>query len=150
MVKIIVDKQEYAKLVQEKSKNPHILEDAFISFLAGGTMGAIYQVLVNWLMVSFEFSDKVAIGCTSLGFIFIAAVLTGFGVFDSLVTKFKFGLIIPITGFAHSITSALLDYKRDGLVTGLGSNMFKLAGCVVLYGTVAAFICALVKVVIYG
>lgn len=145
-----MDKEEYVQLVESKSKNPNILEDAFISFLTGGVLGVSFQVVVEWFMKMFELESKTAIGWTLLIFISLAAFLTAFGVFDSLVSKFKFGLIIPITGFAHSVSSALLDYKRDGLITGLGSNMFKLAGCVILYGTVSAFIFAIVKVIIYG
>ena len=53
--------------------------------------------------------------------------------------KFKCGLIVPITGFAHSITSSALDYKNDGLITGLGGYLFRLAGCILLYGIIAAF-----------
>lgn len=145
-----MDKAEYAKRVKEKSKNPRIIEDAGISFLVGGLLGAIHQILTVWFMALFDISSKTASGWTSLVFIATAAILTGFGVFDTLIAKFKFGLIIPITGFAHSISSALLDNKKDGLVTGLGSNMFKLAGCVILYGIVSAFILAIVKVIIYG
>ncbi len=147
---INVEKEEYVRLVESKSKNPHILEDAFISFLTGGVLGASFEVLTSWFIKMFDLTSKVAVGWSLLVFIFAAALLTGFGVFDSLVSKFKFGLIIPITGFAHSISSALLDYKRDGLITGLGSNMFKLAGCVILYGTASAFLFAIVKVIIYG
>ena len=145
-----MDKEEYGKIVDSKSKNPLILDDAFISFLTGGVLGAAYEILTTWFIDMFEISDKIACGWSCLVFILIAALLTGFGVFDTLVSKFKFGLIIPITGFAHSISSALLDYKRDGLVTGMGSNAFKLAGCVILYGTISAFIFAILKVIIYG
>lgn len=147
---IQVNKEEYGQLVSSKSKNPNILEDAFKSFLTGGVLGATCEILTTWFMKIFELSDKVACGCTCLTFIAIAAILTGFGVFDSLISKFKFGLIIPITGFAHSLSSALIDYRKDGFITGLGSNMFKLAGCVILYGTVSAFFLAIVKVIIYG
>lgn len=145
-----MDKEEYAKLVKEKSKNPFVLEDAFVSFLAGGAMGAMYEILTTWYMKIFELTEKVALGWTCLTFILLAVIMTGIGVFDSLIAKLKFGLIIPITGFAHSVASSMLDYKKDGLVTGLGSNMFKLAGSVILYGTVFAFIFAIIKVIIYG
>ena len=145
-----MDKKEYLDLVESKSKNPHLLGDALISFLVGGTLGGIFEILTEWYMKIFEVADTVAVGISLLSFIVVAVILTGFGVFDSLVSKFKFGLIIPITGFAHSIASSLVDYKNDGLVTGLGSNMFKLAGAVILYGTLAGFLCAIVKVIIYG
>jgi len=145
-----VDKEEYRQLVKTKDKNPNILEDAFISFLAGGVLGGAYEILTSWFIKIFELSEKVALGWSCLTFIALAAILTGFGVFDTLISKFKFGLIIPITGFSHSVASSLLDYKKDGLVTGLGSSMFKLAGSVILYGTISAFVLAIVKVIIYG
>lgn len=145
-----MDKQEYVDLVESKSKTPNILENAFISFLSGGILGGLFEILANSYMNLFALEETVALGWTLLTFIFLAILLTGFGVFDTLVSKFKFGLIIPITGFAHSVASSLLDYRKDGLITGLGSNMFKLAGCVILYGTSAAFIGAILKVIIYG
>lgn len=145
-----MDKEEYVQLVESKSKNPNILQDAFISFLVGGVMGGAFEVLTLWYIEMFDLASKIATGWSILTFIALAIVLTGFGVFDNLIAKFKFGLIIPITGFAHSVSSSLLDYRKDGLITGLGSNMFKLAGCVILYGTFAGFIGAILKVIIYG
>lgn len=145
-----MDKEEYAALVKKKSANPKIFDNALISFLIGGVAGAIYQIIVTWSMDLFEISDKVATGYACIAFILFAIILTGAGVFDNLVSKFKFGLIIPITGFAHSVASSLMDFKKDGLITGLGSNMFKLAGSVILYGMVSAVVCALIKVIIYG
>ena len=145
-----MEKEEYKTLVDSKSKNPALLEDALISFLAGGVLGGSYEILTMWYIKIFEITAKVASGWTCLTFILLAIVLTGFGVFDNIVSKFKFGVIIPITGFAHSVASSLLDYRKDGLITGLGSNMFKLAGCVILYGTVSAFVFTLIKVIIYG
>ena len=145
-----MDKKEYALLVNKKSKNPRIFEDALASFLSGGVLGALYQILTVWIIKVFEVDTKVALGMTCILFILIAIILTGFSVFDDLVKKFKFGLIIPITGFAHSVASSLLDYKEEGLITGLGSNMFKLAGSVILFGVVSAFIFTIIKVIIYG
>ncbi len=147
---ILVNKEEYGQLVKSKSRNPFILKDAGISFLAGGVLGASFEMTTVVLINLFDLSSKDATGWSLLIFIMLAILLTGFGVFDSLISKFKFGLIIPITGFAHSVMSALLDNKKDGLITGLGSNMFKLAGCVILYGTISAFLFAIVKVIIYG
>ena len=82
--------------------------------------------------------------------IFIASLLTALGFFDNWVTRVKAGLIVPTTGFAHSITSAALDYKKEGMITGLGSNFFKLAGSVLLYGIISAFFLAILGVIIYG
>lgn len=141
---------DYLKLLKDESKNPSILEDAFISFLSGGILGMTCQILVESYIKIFNISLNLSISLTALTFIFASSLLTGFGVYDELVEKYKFGLIIPITGFAHSIASSLMDYRRDGFVTGLGSNMFKLAGSVILFGSIFAFIGAIVKVMIYG
>ena len=69
----------------------------------------------------------------------MASLLTGIGIFDKLVTIFRCGLLIPITGFAHSMTSCALDYRNEGPIYGIGSNMFKLAGSVIVYGIVSAW-----------
>ena len=85
-----------------------------------------------------------------LTLIVIASILTALGVFDILVTKVKSALIIPITGFAHSITSAALEYKTEGLVLGIGANIFKLAGTVILYGVVAVYLFGILRLLIMG
>ena len=77
-------------------------------------------------------------------------LIYSFRFFDNWVTTCKCGLIIPTTGFAHSVSSSALDYKKDGLITGLGSNFFKLAGSVILYGIISSFILVIVKVIISG
>ena len=75
------------------------------------------------------------------------SLLTALGKADNLFVKLKCGLIIPITGFAHSITSSIIDYKREGLLN-MGSNAFKLAGSVILYGIVSAVILTMIKVLL--
>ena len=82
--------------------------------------------------------------------IFIASLSTALGFFDKLVAKFRCGLLIPITGFAHSMTSAALDYRKEGPIYGLGANIFKLAGSVILYGVVAAWFFGMIRYFIGG
>ena len=82
--------------------------------------------------------------------IFISCLCTALGFFDNLVVKAKAGLIIPITGFAHAMTSAMIDYKKEGFVTGIGSNAFKLTGSVILYGVVSAYIFGMIRYLFFG
>ena len=70
--------------------------------------------------------------------------------FNNWVNFAKCGLIIPITGFAHAMMSAALEYKKEGLVTGIGANMFKLAGSVIIFGVVSAYLFGLLRFVIMG
>ena len=82
--------------------------------------------------------------------IFIAALFTALGFFDKWVTFARCGLIIPITGFSHSMMSAALEYKKEGPIYGIGSNAFKLAGSVILYGVVSAWTFGIIRLIIGG
>lgn len=143
-------KEEYKALVKKMSPKENKLKNAFIAFLTGGFVGFTGEVIVHILMESFGLSRVDS--CAWLAFILIlfASFMTAIGKFDNWVSTCKCGLIIPTTGFAHSVQSSALDYKKDGFITGIGSNIFKLAGSVILYGIVSAFFLILLKVVIYG
>lgn len=141
---------KYLKLVKENTLKEDTLKNAFISFLSGGVLGLMAEALTNIYMKILYLEKSSALTLMTITFIFIAVILTGLGSFDDLVKKYRFGLLIPITGFASSVASSLMDYKNEGTITGLGANMFKLAGAVILYGIVSAFILALIKGVFYG
>ena len=142
--------QEYQKFIKQYTPKTKAFENALISFLIGGLLGAGSEVLLElyqfWLHLPRKESGVLVI----LTLIIIASILTALGVFDILVTKVKSALIIPITGFAHSITAAALEYRTEGLVLGIGANIFKLAGTVILYGTVAVYIFGLVRLLLIG
>lgn len=144
-----MEKKEYSRLVKKNSTKEHVLKNCLTSFLVGGIVGVIGEFLVNFYSI-FNITKNEATTWMLITLIFFACLFTALGFFDDLVTKFRCGLIIPITGFAHSVMSCMLDYKKDGLVCGVGSNTFKLAGSVLLYGMVAGFLLALIKVLIYG
>ncbi len=145
-----MNKEEYKKLVKKHVPKKNKIKSLIIAFLVGGLIGFLGQVCVNILISSFGLIKTEAFAWTGLIIIFIASLLTALGFFDNWVSKVKAGLIIPTTGFAHSITSCALDYKKDGLITGLGSNFFKLAGSVILYGVISAFFLCVLEVIIHG
>lgn len=145
-----MNKEEYKKLVKDMSPKEPKLRNAVVAFLVGGGVGFIGEVIVNILMKSFGIARVDAFAWLAFIVIVFATFMTAIGKFDNWVCKAKCGLIIPTTGFAHSVQSAALDYKKDGLVTGIGANVFKLAGSVILYGIVSAFFLVLLKVVLYG
>ena len=140
----------YDEIVKKYTPKEDILKNAIITFLAGGTIGALSELLLvcysTWLNLPRKESGVLVI----LTLIFISSILTACGVFDVCVSKLKSALIIPITGFAHSITSAALDYRKEGLVVGIGANIFKLAGTVILYGVVSVYIFGLLRFIIMG
>ena len=82
--------------------------------------------------------------------IFISSLFTALGFFDKIIEKVRCGIIVPITGFAHSMSSAALEYKNEGLVLGIGANVFKLAGTVILYGVVSVYFFGLIRLLVMG
>ena len=143
-------KDDYKKLVKKHTPREPKLRNIVVAFFVGGFIGFIAEFLIYMLQESFGMSKVIAGSWTCLIIIAISSILTAFGFFDNWVNKCKCGLIIPTTGFAHSVTGSALDYKKDGLITGLGSNIFKLAGSVILYGVISAFILVVIRVVING
>jgi len=144
-----MNKEEYGRLVKKYTPSEDKLKNALMAFVVGGLIG-VFSCFIFQLLLKFNISDKDANVWTLLILIFASSLFTGLGFFDNWVAKVRCGLIVPITGFAHSITASAMEYKKDGLITGLGANIFKLAGCVLLYGVVSAFILTLIKVVFYG
>ena len=145
-----MNKEEYKKFIKSKYPKEPKLKNMLISFLVGGFIGLVGQILSKLLMICFALSQVVSYSIVCLLLIFLASLFTGLGFFDDWVSFAKCGLIIPTTGFAHSMTSCALEYKKDGLITGIGANFFKLAGSVLLYGIISAFFLCLVKVVFHG
>ena len=143
-------KDDYKKLVKKHTPREPKLRNIVVAFFAGGFIGFFAEFLIYMLQESFGMSKVIAGSWTCLIIIAISSILTAFGFFDNWVNKCKCGLIIPTTGFAHSVTGSALDYKKDGLITGLGSNIFKLAGSVILYGVISAFIFVVIRAVING
>lgn len=132
------------KAVENRGRN------AFIAFFSGGIVGLIGEGIIELLCYLYHMSRTEASSIMIVILIFVASLCTALGFFDKLVTKFKCGLLIPITGFAHSMTSAALDYKKEGPIYGIGSNMFKLAGSVILYGVVSAWFFGMIRYIIGG
>lgn len=145
-----MEKEEYKILVKKHSPKENRLKNIGVAFFVGGCIGFASEFLVEFLKVSFGMNNTDACLWVSLIIILVSSIFTGLGFFDNWVGKARCGLIIPTSGFAHCVASSALDYKKDGLVTGLGANFFKLAGSVILYGIISAFLLVIVRVVISG
>ena len=145
-----MNREEYKKLVKKYEPKKNNCISLLMAFLVGGLIGFLGQVIVNVLISSFDVAKLDAYVWSCIIIIGSASLLTALGFFDSWVGKVKAGLIIPTTGFAHSVTSSALDYRKEGLITGVGANIFKLAGSVILYGVISAFFLCLLEVIIHG
>ena len=145
-----MNKEEYKKIVDKNTPKENYIKNALIAFLIGGSLGTLSELLLRGYSIWFNLPRKEAGIIVTLSLILIASILTAMGIFDTLVTKVKSALIIPITGFAHSMTSAALEYKNEGLILGIGANIFKLSGTVILYGIVSVYIFGILRLLIMG
>lgn len=143
-------KEEYKKLVSKYTPKYNRLKSILIAFLVGGTIGMIGQGLIDFYSKVCNLTIKDAKTYMIVTLIFISSLLTALGFFDNIVSKVKCGIIVPITGFAHAMTSAALEYRKEGLILGLGSNIFKITGSVILYGVVSAYVFGIIRVLIIG
>ena len=145
-----MEKKEYKKIVDKYTPSESRLKNAFVAFMIGGFMGVLGNFLVDFYSYYFNLSSKDASVFMIITLIFLGCFFTCLGFFDKWVNFAKCGLIIPITGFAHAMMSAALEYRKEGLVTGIGSNMFKLAGSVIIFGVVSAYIFGLLRLLVIG
>ncbi|MCI6691992.1 MAG: stage V sporulation protein AC [Clostridium sp.] len=146
--KMTTTQQEFDALVKGIEPKRPLLKNCIRAFLSGGAICTIGQIL-QWIFINyFGFDEKTSVSPTIVVLIFVAALLTGFGVFDHISQWAGCGTAVPITGFANSIASASMEHKSEGLVLGVAGNMFRLAGAIVVYGVISAFIVATIKMTI--
>ncbi len=143
-------KDRYLQIVEKNTPKEDVLKNAMIAFFCGGLFGSLSELLLNYYTIWFNLPRKDSGVLVIITLIILASILTALGFFDVLVSKLRCALIIPITGFAHSITSAALDYRKEGFVLGIGSNIFKLAGTVILYGIVSVYVFGIIRLVLGG
>ena len=137
------DYKEYAKA--RELKRP-VLKNCIRAFFIGGLICLLGQCL-QWVFIKyFDFTEQTAGNPAGAVLIILSVLLTGFGVFDHIAQWAGAGTAVPITGFANSIASAAIEHRTEGYVLGVGGNMFKLAGSVIVFGVSSAFIVALIKI----
>lgn len=145
-----MEKNKYKDLVGRHTPKEPRLYHGMIAFLTGGMMGVIGQFLIDVYSYYFHISTSNASVFMIITLVFAGCLLTALGFFDKWVSFARAGLIIPITGFAHAMMSAALEYRKEGLVTGIGANMFKLAGSVIIFGVVSAYIVGFIRLIVLG
>ena len=133
------NKEDYKKFVKAHAKRSPILKNCAWAFCVGGAICAFAEGLK--ILYTYLGSPKESAGTlASVSLIFLAAVFTGFGYFDLLAKRAGAGTLVPITGFANSVVSIAIDSRSEGLVLGVGSKIFTVAGPVLLFGTLAGAI----------
>ncbi|MCL6639180.1 MAG: stage V sporulation protein AC [Firmicutes bacterium] len=137
--------QEYHSFAKAREPRRPVLLNCARAFLAGGLICLLGQVVSDFFLWNFNFTEKTVGDPTVAIMILLSVILTAAGVYDHIAQWAGAGTAVPVTGFANTIASAAMEHRSEGFVLGIGGNMFKLAGPVIVYGVFAAFLVALVK-----
>ena len=137
------EQQDYQNFVKQKRPKPPLLKNIITAYLVGGIICVIGQIILNFF-ISRGMTPNQAGTPTSIIMIFLGAFLTGIGIYDRIGKIAGAGSVVPITGFANSIVSPAMEFKREGYVFGVASKMFVVAGPVLVYGITSAAIIGLI------
>ena len=131
-----MEKSEYVQLVKRRAARSPVVKNCVRAFLVGGGICAFGQGL-TLLYSALGASTRVASTLCTVSLIFLAAGLTGVGVFDRIARYAGAGTLLPVTGFANAVVSPAIDNKSEGYILGLGAKIFIVAGPVILYATLS-------------
>ncbi|MGD6774897.1 stage V sporulation protein AC [Sutcliffiella horikoshii] len=138
-------KDNYKNNIKKFQPKPPYVVNCVKAFLVGGLICLIGQGIQNFYMTVFNFNEENVGNPTVATLILISALLTGLGIYDKLGQFAGAGSAVPVTGFANSMTSAAMEHRSEGIVLGVATNMFKLAGSVIVFGVVAAYVVGMIR-----
>lgn len=135
--------KQYAELVKKRSRNSCIRRNCLKAFLIGGSICTVGQVFSE-LYRSLGLGEELSATLCSITMIAVGVLLTAFHLYEKLAKHGGAGTLVPITGFANAMSSPAIEFKAEGLITGLAAKMFAIAGPVIVYGTTASVIYGLI------
>ena len=138
-----ISKKEYAKMASKASPPSKKLKDFTLAFVIGGFICTIGQLLREFYFY-LGLPEQIVLSAVPVSLIFMAAVLTGLGIFEKIAKHAGAGTLVPITGFANAVVSPAIEFKTEGHVLGIGVKMFTVAGPVILFGTFASVLYGLI------
>ena len=142
--------KDYQRRVNEKMPKSKTFLQCVRAFISGGIICCIGQLIHDFAKLVLNFSESNVAAFTAIVLVFLGATLTGIGVYDNIGSWVGAGSVVPITGFANSIVSPAMEFKREGYVLGLGAKMFSIAGPVLVYGISASVLVGLIACLISG
>ena len=139
-----VEERRYQQRVNEKMPRSKTLSQCVRAFVAGGLICCIGQAVRAFGETTLQLDQDGVAALTAIVMVFLGATLTGLGVYDKIGSWAGADSIVPITGFANSIVSPAMEFKREGLILGTAAKMFTIAGPVLVYGVGASVIVGLI------
>ena len=138
----MTDKQ-YDALVRQLSPRSPIGKDCLNAFWIGGLICALGQFFIN-TYTAWGMEKEHAGTAASMTLVVISALLTGLSLYDNIAKHAGAGTLVPITGFANSISAPAVEFKTEGFILGVGAKMFTIAGPVIVYGVSASVVYGLI------
>ena len=135
--------ENYEEYVKQVTPTKSLPINMLKAFFVGGIICCLGQFILN-LYISYGMSKDDAASWTSLSLVALAVILTGFGLYSKLGEFAGAGSLVPITGFAHSVASSAIEFKKEGQVFGIGCKIFTIAGPVILYGIFSSWILGII------
>jgi stage V sporulation protein AC len=142
------EQKKYEQLEKQYETKRPLLKNVIKAFFVGGFICLIGQAVTYMYIYYFNFTEQTAGNPTVATMVFLAMLLTGFGVYDHIGQFGGAGSAVPVTGFGNAVISAAIEHRTEGLVLGVGGNIFKLAGSVIVFGVFSAFVVALIKTIL--
>ena len=149
MKRDIISPADYAQLVSRITPPSRHVRGCLRAFWVGGLICCIGQAL-NMLAENLKLTELTAPMFTSVVLIFLGTTLTGIGIDDKIGRYAGAGSIVPITGFAKSVAAPAIEYRREGIVLGMGARIFQLAGPVLAYGITSSMILGFIYLAVRG
>ena len=135
--------KEYGKLVKDMSPKSPLIKDCVLAFLVGGAICTLGQLIMDGY-IALGLDKETAGTAMSMTLVALSALLTGLSLYDNIAKHAGAGTLVPITGFANSITAPAVEFKTEGFILGVGAKMFTIAGPVIVYGVSASVVYGLI------
>ena len=137
------DAKTYRRYAQARARKSPLFRDMCIAYGTGGAICTFAQLLKNGFMTA-GMPEEQAGTAVSVSLIGIAVLLTALGIFDRIAKRTGAGTLVPITGFANAMAASAVDTRSEGMIFGVGTNLFRIAGPVIGYGLAAGCVYGLV------
>ena len=142
------DQEQFIKIIDQNPIKRPIIKNSFKAFLIGGLICLFGEIIRTVLINKFNFDNTLANQIMLIIIIVLSAFLTGFGLYDKIGQHGGAGTIVPISGFANSLTSSAIESKSEGFVLGVLTNVFKLAGAIIAAGIGSSFLVSTIYYII--
>jgi stage V sporulation protein AC len=142
------EKEQFEQIIKDNPIKRPVIKNSIKAFLIGGGICLFGELIRTILINRFYFDEKTANSIMLIIIIILASLFTGLGIYDKIGQNAGAGSIIPISGFANSLTSSAIESKSEGFVLGILTNVFKLAGAIIVAGIASSFVVATIVYII--